>query len=59
MCGPIRQWLFRLSDGYLLTGHKFFCSAPMCDAFLVLGQYRRYGDQLVSLCRAGGPMVHP
>ncbi|PVH27738.1 acyl-CoA dehydrogenase family protein [Pararhodobacter oceanensis] len=21
---------------YLLTGHKFFCSAPMCDAFLVL-----------------------
>jgi putative acyl-CoA dehydrogenase len=23
-------------DGYLLTGHKFFCSAPMCDAFLVL-----------------------
>jgi len=23
---------------YLLTGHKWFCSAPMCDAFLVLGQ---------------------
>ena len=24
-------------DGeYLLTGHKWFCSAPMCDAFLVL-----------------------
>lgn len=22
--------------GYLLTGHKWFCSAPMCDAFLVL-----------------------
>ncbi|MFQ5438588.1 MAG: acyl-CoA dehydrogenase family protein, partial [Paracoccaceae bacterium] len=21
---------------YLLTGHKFFCSAPMCDAFMVL-----------------------
>ena len=21
---------------YLLTGHKYFCSAPMCDAFLVL-----------------------
>jgi putative acyl-CoA dehydrogenase len=21
---------------YLLTGHKWFCSAPMCDAFLVL-----------------------
>ena len=23
---------------YLLTGHKFFCSAPMCDAFLVLAR---------------------
>jgi putative acyl-CoA dehydrogenase len=27
------------SDGeYELTGHKWFCSAPMCDAFLVLAQ---------------------
>jgi putative acyl-CoA dehydrogenase len=26
------------SDGYLLTGEKWFCSAPMCDAFLVLAQ---------------------
>ena len=25
-----------MGEGYLLTGHKFFCSAPMCDAFLVL-----------------------
>jgi putative acyl-CoA dehydrogenase len=25
-------------DGYLLTGQKWFCSAPMCDAFLVLAQ---------------------
>jgi len=24
--------------GYLLEGHKWFCSAPMCDAFLVLAQ---------------------
>lgn len=24
--------------GYALTGHKFFCSAPMCDAFLVLAR---------------------
>lgn len=24
--------------GYLLTGHKWFCSAPMCDGFLVLAQ---------------------
>ena len=23
---------------YLLTGHKWFCSAPMCDMFLVLAQ---------------------
>lgn len=27
------------ADGeYLLTGHKWFCSAPMCDGFLVLAQ---------------------
>ena len=26
------------SDGYRLTGHKWFTSAPMCDAFLVLAQ---------------------
>jgi putative acyl-CoA dehydrogenase len=25
-----------LADGYALTGHKWFCSAPMSDAFLVL-----------------------
>ena len=26
-------------DGeYLLTGHKWFCSAPMCDVFLMLAQ---------------------
>jgi putative acyl-CoA dehydrogenase len=25
-------------DEYLLTGHKWFMSAPMCDAFLALGQ---------------------
>lgn len=25
-------------DGYVLTGHKWFCSAPMSDAFLVLAQ---------------------
>ena len=28
----------RVEDGYLLTGHKWFCSAPMSDAFLVLAQ---------------------
>jgi putative acyl-CoA dehydrogenase len=26
------------ADGYLLTGHKWFCSAPMSDVFLVLAQ---------------------
>ncbi len=26
------------STKYELTGHKWFCSAPMCDAFLVLAQ---------------------
>jgi putative acyl-CoA dehydrogenase len=26
---------------YELTGHKWFCSAPMCDAFLVLAQTER------------------
>jgi putative acyl-CoA dehydrogenase len=25
-------------DGYLLTGHKWFCSAPMSDLFLMLAQ---------------------
>jgi putative acyl-CoA dehydrogenase len=25
-------------DAYALTGHKWFCSAPMCDAFIVLAQ---------------------
>ena len=25
-------------DGYLLTGHKWFCSAPMSDGFLTLAQ---------------------
>jgi Acyl-CoA dehydrogenases len=29
----------RTADGsYLITGHKWFCSAPMSDAFLVLAQ---------------------
>ncbi|MBS9716452.1 acyl-CoA dehydrogenase family protein [Pseudohalocynthiibacter aestuariivivens] len=27
-----------IGQAYLLTGHKFFCSAPMCDAFLVLAK---------------------
>src|SRR5689334_19444938 len=28
----------RTSDAYRITGHKWFMSAPMCDAFLVLAQ---------------------
>jgi putative acyl-CoA dehydrogenase len=27
-----------IADGYRITGHKWFMSAPMCDAFLVLAQ---------------------
>ncbi len=27
-----------VADGFLLTGHKWFCSAPMSDAFLMLAQ---------------------
>jgi len=27
----------RDGDAWRLTGHKWFCSAPMCDAFLMLG----------------------
>jgi putative acyl-CoA dehydrogenase len=26
------------SKHYVITGHKWFCSAPMCDAFLILAQ---------------------
>lgn len=28
----------RMGDHYRLTGHKWFCSAPMCDGFLTLAQ---------------------
>src|SRR5579859_4897178 len=28
----------RAADGYRIVGHKWFMSAPMCDAFLVLAQ---------------------
>jgi putative acyl-CoA dehydrogenase len=28
-------------EAYEITGHKFFCSAPMCDAFLMLAQTDR------------------
>jgi putative acyl-CoA dehydrogenase len=28
-------------DVYAITGHKWFCSAPMCDAFLMLAQTER------------------
>ncbi|MHA6799878.1 acyl-CoA dehydrogenase family protein [Bounagaea algeriensis] len=33
---------------YLLTGHKWFCSAPMSDAFLVLAQARGRGGEGLS-----------
>ena len=41
-------------DEYRLTGHKWFCSAPMCDAFLVLAQAPG-GLVVLSCCRAGRP----
>jgi putative acyl-CoA dehydrogenase len=31
-------WAERDGDAYRITGHKWFMSAPMCDAFLVLAQ---------------------
>ncbi len=30
-------------EAYVLTGHKWFCSAPMCDIFLVLAQVGEKG----------------
>ena len=39
MSGPTPPAPFRTADGsYLLTGHKWFTSAPMGDLFLVLAQ---------------------
>jgi putative acyl-CoA dehydrogenase len=38
---------------YELVGHKYFVSAPMCDAFLVLAQAP--AACRASCCRAGGP----
>lgn len=32
-------------EEYLVTGHKWFCSAPMSDAFLVLAQTARGGAE--------------
>ncbi len=32
-----------MGEEYLLTGHKFFCSAPMCDAFFVLANTEGMG----------------
>jgi putative acyl-CoA dehydrogenase len=39
----------RDSGEYLLTGHKWFCSAPMSDAFLVLAQVPDAGDSADAL----------
>ena len=41
-------------DTYVLEGHKWFCSAPMSDAFLVLAQAEQ-GLHVFS-CRACCPM---
>jgi putative acyl-CoA dehydrogenase len=34
----VRQEEDTLGTRYAVTGHKWFCSAPMCDAFLILAQ---------------------
>ncbi|MGO8946577.1 MAG: isovaleryl-CoA dehydrogenase [Ktedonobacterales bacterium] len=41
-------------EAYLLTGHKWFCSAPMCDIFLVLAQARGKGLSCFLLPRVLG-----
>ena len=45
---------------YRLTGHKFFCSAPMCDAFLVLAYTEGMGVScfLVPRWRPDGTRNH-
>ena len=53
-----------LGDGeYALTGHKWFCSAPMCDAFLVLAQAERRPVVLPAAAlaarRHAQPLPHP
>lgn len=40
-------------EAFELVGHKWFVSAPMCDAFLVLAQAP--GGLSCFYCRAGGP----
>jgi putative acyl-CoA dehydrogenase len=40
-------------EAYELVGHKYFVSAPMCDAFLVLAQAP--GGLSAFCCRAGAP----
>ena len=42
-------------DAYSLSGHKWFCSAPMSDGFLVLAQAE--AGLRVSSCRACFPTV--
>lgn len=37
--------IHRNGQEYELTGHKWFCSAPMSDGFLVLAQTRRGGTE--------------
>ena len=40
---------------YEITGHKWFCSAPMSDVFLVLAQARPRRACRASCCRASSP----
>ena len=45
----------RRGGEYELTGHKWFCSAPMSDVFLVLAQDRRTAACPASCCRGSCP----
>ena len=48
---------------YELVGHKWFCSAPMCDAFLVLAQtdsrHLLLPDAALDARRRAQPLPHP
>ena len=44
----------RRTATYALTGHKWFCSAPMCDVFLMLAQAAGRADLLRGAAGAAG-----
>lgn len=48
--GSLGPW----GEEYLITGHKWFFSAPMCDGHLVLAKTEERGPTCFS-CHAGDP----